>query len=176
MITYPLLSQNCHESQFLTGIVQSRFPYLLFWICLGDFPQQCKENATTQLIYFTLWPFQLASDTFKDFQTLSNTFKHFQTLSGATRTDKSSQQLLPSKVRWLLSVYHNQCRRFEAVKYCLLNRKSSYSSCTNNTARFWVCCLVWVDLTRDSITQDGCLIVCCARLGHVTGANLFTNK
>ena len=127
MITYPLLSQNCHESQFLTGIVQSRFPYLLFWICLGDFPQQYKENATTQLIYFTLWPVSFNRDShtyffgyvwvtspnsarrmqlhslyislygpFSWLQTLSKTFKHFQTLSGATRTDKSSQQLLPS--------------------------------------------------------------------------------
>ena len=32
------------------------------------------ENATTA--YFTLWYFQVPSDTFKHFQTPSNTFRH----------------------------------------------------------------------------------------------------
>ena len=74
VMRYPWFSRNCHESQYLTGIVQSRFPYLLFRfeICLREF-STTQEESNCNTTYFTFWHFQVASDTLKHFQTLSDT-------------------------------------------------------------------------------------------------------
>ena len=143
MIRYPLLSQNCHESQSLIGIVQSRFPYLLlvFW----NMPPWILNSARMQPQY----SFMALSNSFRHFQTLSNTFKHFQTLSRATCTtdlDQADSCCLP-RVQWLLSVEHNTCQRFKHLN--VLECKSSCKTCTYNTSWVCVCWLVRRELTHD---------------------------
>ena len=105
---YPLFSRNCHETQHLTSIVQSRFPYLLF--SFWDMPPWILNSARRKQLQYNLFHFLALSGGFRHLKRLSNTFRHAVMQPAPIDQDDSCWLV---RMQWLFSVWYNTYRRFK---------------------------------------------------------------